>query len=283
MTRDLPAAPRRRPDAAAAPDSDAETLARIARAIAAARAGPPEGGAAAQHEGDREREGLPLAEMARLAHELKTPLGAISAAAEIMKDERLGPMGSDRYRGYAADIHASASHALAVLARVLETSRAPQPRPVLNFAEIDLNALVARTVSSLGPLAAEAGVGLAGSLAEGLPHVVADAVSVRQILINLVTNALRATPKSGSVEVRTAYALDGPLSFAVVDTGPGLGAASPAGPAAAPPVLGAGLGLGLPLVRELAALNGAELTLDSAPGRGTTATIRFARDRVIPV
>jgi len=288
MSGDPPGSPESRepPSPPTDGNGDAEILARIARAIALAGAARAKSAAAPQP--GREGEGLPLAEMARLAHELKTPLGAIAAAAEIMKDERLGPIGSERYKGYAADIHASASHALAVLSRVLETARVganAASRPALTFAEIDLNALAAQTVSTLQPLAAGARVQLTTSLRPGLPHLIADAVSVRQILINLLTNALRATPADGRVEVRTGYTLDGPLSLSIVDTGPGLAAhtLTDLAEAAGLSGFGAGLGLGLPLVRELAQLNGAELALDSAPGRGTSATIVFGRDRVIPV
>ncbi|HYD16364.1 MAG TPA: HAMP domain-containing sensor histidine kinase [Hyphomicrobium sp.] len=230
---------------------------------------------------------------ASLAHELKTPLSAIVAAAEIMKDQRFGPLGTARYVGYATDIHGSAQHVLGVIERMLaDSSDLLSKGAPLDFAEIDPGAVLEASVSQLVPLAERAGIALTLELSPRLPHVVADATSLRQIVFNLLTNALKFTERGGKVTVAARYGGDGPLKIAVSDTGPGMtrreverllgGGRGPHqrrhGSAGR-----AGLGLGLPLVKTLAAANGAEFLIESAPGQGTSASVVFGKDRVIPV
>lgn len=230
---------------------------------------------------------------ARLAHELRTPASAIAAAAEIMKEERLGPIGTARYQDYASDIHASAQHMLAVIERMLADARADDRGASagampgtggLSFAELDVENVLRSSVSQLAPLAEQARIALALDLPPRLPHLVADATSLRQIVLNLLTNALKFTGPGGRVTVSARYSLDGPLTVAVSDTGHGMAPPkADEGPAVESAEANRGLGLGLPLVRALAAANGAELILDSVPGQGTSAAIVFARDRVVPV
>ncbi|MFA5950778.1 MAG: HAMP domain-containing sensor histidine kinase [Hyphomicrobium sp.] len=231
--------------------------------------------------------GMPAGMLGKLAHELKTPLSAISAASEIMKDERLGPIGNARYLGYAAGIHDSARHALGVIERLIGRGEANEG--ALEFAEIDANALLQSSASQVKLLAERAGIELALDLEPRLPHVVADATSLRQIVFNLLTNALKFTLAGGRITVASAYQLDGPLRIEVKDTGRGmshreirryLDAKSAPRPERRE---GGGFGMGLPLVRALAEANGAQLAIESAPGKGTSAAVIFSKDRVIPV
>lgn len=231
---------------------------------------------------------LPPDLVARLAHELKTPLGAIAAASEIMRDERFGPIGDARYRGYAADIHNSARHALDLIGRMLAERTQQTTEPTLAFVEIDIHALVADVLSGLRPLAEASRLTLAGTLAPRLPHVIADATSLRQILINLLSNALKFTPAGGVIEVTTRQTQGGTLEVEVRDDGEGmadteLARAQGASDAPAAPRAGRGLGIGLPLARALAVANGATLTIASGLGAGTTATLAFPASRVVPV
>jgi signal transduction histidine kinase len=137
--------------------------------------------------------------------------------------------------------------------------------------------------------AERAGVKLSLVLGSRLPHIVADALSLRQILLNLLTNALKFTRPGGSVKVVTCCAPGGPITIEVRDTGSGRTTTEIARSldASNPPTPGrrekGGLGLGLPLVRSLAEANGARLSIESTPGKGTSATITFARNRAIPV
>ncbi len=231
--------------------------------------------------------------IAQIAHELKSPLGAIVAAAEMMAEQRLGPMQNEQYRVYAQNIASSGRHALEVLARALEDWRQlAEPAP-LSFVELDLNAIVERTVSALQPLARERGQTIAASLEEGLPHLIADATSLRQILINLVMNGVRHAGDGARISVETSSVLDGPVSLRISDTGPGLDQAQIAkltgeGPerldsAVALEGLGLKGGLGLKIVGRLAAANGASIQADSRRGEGTRITIAFGKDKVVPV
>jgi signal transduction histidine kinase len=215
--------------------------------------------------------------LAKLAHELKTPLTAIAAAAEIMRDERLGAMGNERYLTYAADIHESATHALDVITTLLSESTKPEaalPRLIA----LDLNAVVERTVSSIQALAQSRGLTLAFEAERGRPHVVANPTSLRQILLNLLTNAIKFTPRGGDVHVATGYLGDGRVFLAVRDTGCGMngesvGNAKPADEKTQP-WLGSN-GIGLPLVQRLIRDMGAEFEIDSAPEKGTVVLIAF--------
>jgi len=220
---------------------------------------------------------------ARLAHELRTPVSAIAAAAEIMKEERFGPLGSQRYSGYASDIHASAQHALAVIERMLDEARVSGAEPdssTLSFTELDAAALIQSSLSQLAPLAEGRGLTLAADLDPRLPHVIADATSLRQIVLNLLTNALKFTERGGRVVVRARSTPDGPLTIEVRNSGSGK---PDTNSQPAPRPAEEGLGLGLPLARALAAANGARLVIESDPDHGTTAAIVFARDRVVPI
>jgi signal transduction histidine kinase len=228
--------------------------------------------------------------LSELAHELRTPLGAIAAAAEIMKDERFGPVGDRRYAGYVAGIHDSACHAIRIVERVLTDKPALLAKgPGLATSDVDVNATLENIALQVRPLAESAGLELALDLAAGLPHVAADATSLRQIVINLLTNALKFTTAGGRVRVSSGIGRDGTLEIAIEDSGSGMSKAEIAramdlAPAPAPKRrrAGGGLGLGLPLARALAEANGATLTLESERGRGTKAKIIFTRDRVRP-
>ncbi|MFN0219432.1 MAG: sensor histidine kinase [Hyphomicrobium sp.] len=218
-------------------------------------------------------------DLARLAHELKTPLTAIAAAAEIMRDERVGEMGNPRYLDYARDIHESATHALAVIARLLARGDARDGERD-RVEAIDLNDLVARTVATLQPLATERRVALGVDAAEGAPRISTSATALRQILLNLLSNALKFTPAHGDVRAVTGYLPNGAVFLAVRDTGDGIDQKAVSRALNEPEVTvaardGGGYGIGLPLTCRLVADIGAKIAFDSAPGKGTVAIISF--------
>lgn len=270
---------------------DAATLKKIASAI---RGGF--GGRKDQHEEltaeSEEDEGEPAASspdhtpnVSKLAHELRTPLSAIAVAAEIMKDERFGKLPNARYRGYAADIHNNAHHALAVIRRLL--SDAPEATTnLLETVELDLNAIAKSSVSAMRPLAEEAKLKLRQKLHTRLPRVIGDAIMVKQILFNLLANAIKFTEPGGEVRVVTGLGYDQAVFVAVRDSGPGMSAdeIKRALDASSPPKperkAAGGLGIGLPLALSLAKANGARLEIDSAPGEGTAVALIFPKERV---
>jgi two-component system, cell cycle sensor histidine kinase PleC len=228
--------------------------------------------------------------LAKLAHELRTPLSAIVAAAEIMRDERFGPIGDPRYRDYASGIHDGAHHALGVINAMLGASSSTgRNAEAIAFAQLDLNALAQQVAASVHALFEAAGLSIQLRLEPRLPNIVADPVTVRQMLLNLVTNAMRATPAGGAIVIATTYDLAGPVHLTVSDTGTGMSepeiarALDPNRQSEFEPRPSGGLGLGYPMILRLADLNGASVTITSEPEHGTSVAITFAPNRVIPV
>jgi two-component system, cell cycle sensor histidine kinase PleC len=230
---------------------------------------------------ERDGAALDAALPARLAHELRTPLSAVIAYAEILKDEHFGPLANERYRAYARDIHESARHALGVVDAMLDNPQEPRTRQLV-FADLEPAVIVEGCVAVARPLAEGAGLVLDADYAPGLPRVIADEVSLRQMLLNLLTNAVKFARRGDRVSVAVVCRPDGLLDIIVSDTGPGI-EHKPSGDGAVAPGCRKGLGLGLPLTRALAAANGATFALASGPGQGTRATISFGKDRLVPV
>ena len=276
---------------AVAPSADdAATMSKIARAIRSGFGGGRQEAAASSPDDADEPESAPLdrtMQVSKLAHELRTPLSAIAAAAEIMKDQRFGAIGNERYRGYTSDIHDNARHALALINRLLGGDAVEDAGNGLQAAELDLNALAESSVSAIRPLAEEAGLKLAHEFHGALPRVTADSTAVKQILFNLLTNAIKFTPRGGDVRVVTGLGYDRSVFVAVQDTGAGMTAetistALKSEVPANPQRKGAGgHGIGLPLARNLAEANGARLEIDSTPSEGTAVALIFPRDRVV--
>jgi len=244
----------------------------------------PSGVAVPRSRSEREGRTEDVALQARLAHELRTPLSAVIAYAEILKDEHFGPLANARYRTYARDIYQSARHALGVVDAMLGGDARQAGERELTFTDLEPAVVTEGCVALARPLAEGAGLELEANYATGLPRLVADEVSLRQMLLNLLTNAVKFARPGDRVAVAVACRGDGPLDITVADTGPGMEPGpSHDGNAAASGHPSKGLGLGLPLTRALAAANGATLLIDSAPGKGTRATISFGKDRLIPV
>jgi signal transduction histidine kinase len=224
--------------------------------------------------------------LARLAHEVRTPLSAAIAYAEVLKDEHFGPLGNARYREYAHTIHDSARLALSVVDGMLATDAGGTGLPELALRDLDPVGVIDTCVAVARPLAERAGLDLVASFDPRTPRVIADEVSLKQMLLNLITNAIKFARPGDRVTLGTVYGIDGSLRIEVADTGPGMSAPAPSlQRSAAPESLdgsAAGLGIGLPLTRALAEANGAGLTVESAPGHGTRVTIAFRKDRVAP-
>ena len=219
---------------------------------------------------------------ATLAHELRTPLSAIMALAEVMKDERLGAMGNARYLVYASDIYDSARHALSVLGAMLgrDLGEPFDSEP----ADVDVEETVRKCLSGMHELARQATVQLTTDFGQ-VGHLAIDRRSLTQILLNLISNALKFTPPGGSVTISTRSKPDGSLELSVLDTGAGIPQADidrllSLDTAPASTLLRHGTGFGLPLVKALAGASGGTVAIESEPGHGTRVSITYPRERL---
>ena len=227
--------------------------------------------------------------LADLGHELRTPLGAIRGFADLLARERFGPLGHEKYAGYVRDIQASAAHALSLVEDLTETDDS-NCELHLCFSDIEVNQIADECLSAMRPLAEQAGVRLAGDLGLRLPKAVADRRSLKQIVLNLLSNAIRFTAPGGTATLVTEYLPGEELRIDVKDTGIGMspetvarvtGAGEQTADGGAP--LSVQRRRGLQLVRRLAVANGAELVIDSRPGVGSTVTVSFPAGRLVLV
>jgi nitrogen-specific signal transduction histidine kinase len=225
--------------------------------------------------------------LARISHEIRTPLNAITGFAEVVMAERFGPIGNERYREYVKDIHGAGTHLVSMLNDLLDLNKIESGQLDLSFANIGLNELIAQCVSVMQPQANRARIIIRSSLTQALPSVVADERSLRQIVLNLLANSIKLTGPGGQVIVSTALSDSGEVVVRVRDTGVGMSAKDIA--AALEPFQqsataagSGGSGLGLSLTKALAAANGANFGIKSAPNAGTIAEIAFPSGRIAP-
>ncbi len=203
-------------------------------------------------------------------------------------EERFGPIANERYRAYLKDIHASGGHLISLINDLLDLSKIEAGKLELTFAGVALNDLTQQCVAIMQPQANRERIIIRTSLAPKLPQIVADARSVRQIVLNLLSNSIKFTGAGGQVIVSTALTDDGEVVLRVRDTGIGMSEKDIADRARAVPAardLGArrlgGTGLGLPLTKALAEANRASFHIKSAPNAGTLVEIAFPATRVL--
>ncbi|BCW88642.1 Sensor histidine kinase RcsC [Alphaproteobacteria bacterium SO-S41] len=224
--------------------------------------------------------------LARMSHELRTPLNAVIGFSDVMRQESLGPIGTPAYLDYLGHIHSSGSHLLGLINDILDLSKMEAGRFELREGLVDLWEVVHDATSMVKLRAAEGEVTLVNEVPQGI-ELTADETAVRQIAINVVTNAIKFTPPGGQVRWSVGHDLDGALLLKITDTGVGIAASD------MERVFEAfgqarngysakerGTGLGLPIVRTLMRLHGGEALLDSVPGEGTTVTLRFPSGRI---
>ena len=223
--------------------------------------------------------------LAKVSHEVRTPLNSIIGFTELMLQERFGAIGNERYRGYVDDIHQSGLYALSLLNDLLDISKIEAGKFELDFTAVDVAELVEDCAGSLQPLAKRARIVLRTSLAEELPAVVADPRRLKQILLNLLTNAIKFTKEGGQVIVSGSM-IDGELRLRVRDNGVGMTkdeiafAMQPFHQLDTAPRKQTGTGLGLPVTKALVDANRARLVLTSEPGVGTSADVIFPAERL---
>jgi len=225
--------------------------------------------------------------LANMSHELRTPLNAIIGFSEVMADEVLGPLGSARYAGYARDISSSAQHLLGIISDILDVSKLEAGKVDLDENEVEVSAMVRDIMHLVVERARSLEVAIDLDFPPDLPRLQADALKLKQIVLNLVTNAIKFSHSGGRVLVRGRQADDG-LRIEVVDHGIGMDeheirtAVTRFGQVASTwNRKHAGTGLGLPLAIGLTELHGGRLTIASQKGVGTTVTVWLPAKRFL--
>ena len=218
--------------------------------------------------------------LARISHEVRTPLHAILGFAEVIIEERFGPIGNDRYKDYVKDIHASARHVMSLATDLLDLAKIEAGKLELEFAPVDANRIVRECVSLMQPQAAHERIIMRLSLLDRLPTVMADERALRQILLNLLSNAVKFNEPGGQVIVSTAVDEAGHPVIRVRDTGVGMNEGELV--AALEPFRQIGVahrtggaGLGLPLTKALAEANHAGFSIKSRKEQGTLVEVAF--------
>jgi len=226
--------------------------------------------------------------LAKISHEIRTPLNAIIGFSEVMMDERFGPVGNERYRQYLKDIHASGGHLVSLLNDLLDLSKIEAGKLDLTFTSVDLTALLQQCVAIMQPQANRERIIIRTSLLPTLPAVVVDERSIRQIVLNLLSNSIKFTGAGGQVIVSTALTERGEAVLRVRDTGIGMSekeietALEPFRQLATSTRWGSGgTGLGLPLTKALVEANRATFAIKSAVNAGTLVEITFPATRVL--
>src|SRR5487761_1237484 len=224
--------------------------------------------------------------LANMSHELRTPLNAIIGFSEVMLTEMLGPLGDRRYCEYAQDIHNAGKHLLEVIGDLFDMSKIESGKFELDPEWFDLGELIDSVLRIVRDRAGSAGLSREVDAAD-LPSVLGERRVLRQVLLNLIGNAIKFTPSGGSIEIAVQRLTDGGLVLRVTDTGIGI---APENIARALQPFGqieramsrdqGGVGLGLPLSQRLVELHGGRLEVNSTVGAGTTVSVRLPADRI---
>ena len=225
--------------------------------------------------------------LAHMSHELRTPLNAIIGFSEILKRELFGPL-APRYVEYAATIFESGQHLLGIINDLLDMARIEAGRFELIEESIDVATVIESCLTMVRARADHGELSLAARVSPRTPRLSADRRSVMQVLLNLLSNSVKFTPRGGSVTVAAGVGEDGQMAISVIDTGPGIDIDML--PRIFEPFQQAdsrlsrkieGTGLGLAISRNLMELHGGSLEIESEIGRGTAAHMRFPASRVL--
>ena len=225
--------------------------------------------------------------LAKISHELKTPLNAIIGFSELMMREVLGPVDNDQYRNYVKDIHGSGRHLLDLINDILDFAKAEAGKLLLQESEVDVHEIVGAVLRLVGPRAREAGITLNNLLPADLPHLWCDERKLKQMLLNLLSNSVKFTPQGGRIDIEGSMDASS-FSLTVHDTGIGIPETDL--DRVLQPFVQVdnklsrrqeGAGLGLPLVKAMIEIHGGQLQLESELGSGTTVRLTLPPERVL--
>jgi two-component system cell cycle sensor histidine kinase PleC len=226
--------------------------------------------------------------LSAMSHELRTPLNAILGFSDFLKSEAFGPLGSPRYKDYAQDIHASAEGLLKLVNETLDLSKIESGAVEIQEAPLAISEVVQAAETMVQEAATAGQVRIGKELSGNGGRLRADARILRQLLLILLSNAIRFTPRGGAVSLRTSAALGGGLDLRVTDAGPAI---APDDIARLEGDFGAvdsslaqireGTGFSLSVARSLAELQDGKLSLSSEGAAGMSVTISFPPERVL--
>lgn len=226
--------------------------------------------------------------LATMSHELRTPLNAILGFSEVMHTELLGPLANASYKEYAGSIHDSGSHLLNLINEILDLSRIEAGKYELSEEAVQLSDIVGDCWRLLKLRADGKAQTVTFELPQDAAAVWADARATRQICLNLMSNAMKFTPRGGQILISVATSDNGGQTLSVKDNGPGIPPSEihkvlqPFGQGSlAHQTAEGGTGLGLPIVKGLIELHGGTFALTSALRKGTTASVCFPPARVM--
>ena len=218
--------------------------------------------------------------IANMSHELRTPLNTVIGFAKLLGEHQRRPLKDGEIVEYADLIRDAATHLLAVINDILDISKMQSGKYALDAREVELEEILQVTLTSFGPTATEGGVTLESRLDPDLPTVKGDPAKLRQVFGNLISNAIRFTPRGGSATLEASAGTGGGASVRVRDTGLGMTADEiavalmPFGQVdATRSRWREGAGLGLPIAKALVQLHGGRLEIRSAKSLGTEVTV----------
>ncbi|GJL84630.1 MAG: hypothetical protein DHS20C02_04050 [Micavibrio sp.] len=226
--------------------------------------------------------------LANMSHELRTPLNAIIGFSEMMVKETFGPLGSEKYAEYQGDILLSANHLLEIINEVLDMSKIEAGRIELDEANVDMRGLMTSVVRMMDSRAFDRSITIKQDIHKNLPNLYADPRLVRQILINLMTNAIKFSEDGDEISISAYMMDDGRMQIVVSDEGVGIAkdkiqeAMEPFGQVTEGSGYAAqGTGLGLPLAKAMVELHDGSLSLESDLGKGARVFVSFPARRII--
>lgn len=223
--------------------------------------------------------------LANMSHELRTPMNAIIGFSEAMTSEMFGPLGSDRYREYIGDIRSSALHLLGIINDILDLSKIEAGKVQLDTVPVDVHLVAQESVELIRPRTENNNVRLSLEIPKAIPRLIGDERALKQILLNLLSNAAKFTPRKGQITVAATVNAQEQFEISVSDTGIGIaedeleGVLQPFGQATSsfqkPPE---GTGLGLSITKSLVEMQNGELIIESRRNYGTTVRLLFPAD-----
>lgn len=226
--------------------------------------------------------------LANMSHELRTPLNAIIGFSEIIRRQMFGPVGSGEYVEYARDIHESGEHLLELINDILDVSRVEAGKRELQESSVDLRDVIHGSLRLLRDKADAKNLSIEVTVDPCLNQIWAEELALKQILINLVSNAVKFTKAGGEIHIKAQHDTGTGIVFSVADTGVGIDQAD-IGKVTEPFAQAdrgttretGGTGLGLALVKSLTELHGGQLLLESELGVGTTVRVVLPEARLL--